>query len=72
MEGVRPIREGQLFPQPLWMQLLPAIMLGGRPQLLCLPLIQNKQLKVPFDATVPQNTRVGAPPSEALAKEGRS
>jgi len=55
MERVRPIRETQLFSQPLWMQLLPAIMLGGRPQPLYLPLIQNKQLKVPLDITDPRN-----------------
>ena len=73
VERVRPIRERQLFSQPLWMQLLPAIMLGGRPQLLCSPLFQNKRLKVPLDATVPQNTRVGArPPKPAVAGRRRA
>jgi len=64
------IREGQPFPQPLWMQLLPAILLGGRPQLLCSPLFQNKRLKVPLDATVPQNTRVGARPPKPWRRRG--
>lgn len=50
MVPVRPIREGQLFPQPIWNLHMRAIMLPGRPQLLSHLHLRNKRLKVALES----------------------
>jgi len=60
MNRAAPIRALPL--QLLWNPLLPAILLGGLPQVLCWPLFQNERLKVHLESADIRKTGEGVGP----------